>query len=238
VVQLNWTALTWAVIGLFALAGFFKGWWKEAITFGFLAFLLILLKTPSLAAGLIEWVNRFIQFIWGIIPPSLLPTLENLFNLQPNQIPVIDAADPGTWVVIMIFFIAMAIIVSRYALPNHGRGAGYEVRPLGSILGGLLGGLNGAIIMGLLNAYLIGSDLPGGGLSASAAGVAQSGVSIQPTNIPLVSVTDSYMPLVLGLLGLGILAMALINRVGYARNAEGYRRIYTKEPPGYKRYGG
>ena len=40
--QINWMVLTYFVIGLFILNGFFRGWWKEAITLSFLAILGIL----------------------------------------------------------------------------------------------------------------------------------------------------------------------------------------------------
>ena len=48
-IEINWSAITYYVIGLFALSGFFRGWWKEAITAFFLGILVFLLRTPDVA---------------------------------------------------------------------------------------------------------------------------------------------------------------------------------------------
>ncbi len=242
--EINWTALTYAVIALFAISGFFKGWWKEAITTGFLAALVFLLRNPDLAQVVINAVNNGIQWLWKFVPNGLHPTLEQVFNLQPGEVPLIDAGDPGTWLVILIFFIAASIIVSRYSLRNYGAGAGYEVKPAGSVLGGLLGGLNGFIIMGLIREYLNGVNLPGGVTPTTAAiesggtvGAASSGVVLSATNVPATTLLDSYLPWFLMLIGAVVFLAAMKNRVGYAKNKDGYRRIHVKQPYGYKKYG-
>ena len=43
-VEVNWTLLTYLFIALFALGGYFKGWWKEAIVTVFLTVLVLLLQ--------------------------------------------------------------------------------------------------------------------------------------------------------------------------------------------------
>ena len=158
----NWTTLSLFVIGFFVLIGFFRGWWKEAITTAFLTVLVLLLAYPSLAESLIGGINKIIELVWGWIPGSLQESLVQLFSIKSVP-PQLDAGSSTTWMVILICMLAISIIIGRFSLS----GSGYQVRPLGSIFGGLLGGLNGFILMGLVTAYLQGTSLPGGGSPAT-----------------------------------------------------------------------
>jgi hypothetical protein len=244
--EINWTTLTYAVIALFAISGFFKGWWKEAITALFLAGLMLMLRTPDLAQAFVDGINWFIELIWGIIPDSLLPTVEQVFDVSPGVIPYLDAGDPGTWLVMLIFFLLLSIIIGRSSLPNYGSGRGYEVRPPASVLGGLLGGLNGFILMGLIREYLNGSNLPGGGPASlptevvesggSVAGVASTDVVIKAVDIPAFTLLDSYLPWVLVGLGVVVFFMAITSRVAISRN-KGFVSVKGREPYGYRQYG-
>jgi hypothetical protein len=240
--QLDWTSLTFAVIALFALSGFFKGWWKEAITTMFLVVLLFLLKNPTIAATLIDWVNQGTEWFWKFIPGSLLPTIEGVFGLTAGDVPVINASDPSTWLIIMIFFIAASIIISRYSLPDYGHGSGYEVRPIASIFGGLLGGLNGFIVMGLIGQYMSGTNLPGGGsklpVDISVAGVADASnyIFFRVSNLSTFTLLDSYLPWILMILGVAVFVAAIKTRVYYTSDKKGYRQISVKSPYGYQPY--
>ncbi len=239
-VNVDWTTLTLAVIAIFALAGFFRGWWKEAISTGFLVFMLLLLQNPSLAQIVIDLVNTVIGALWGVVPASVLPTFESVFGIQSGRIPVIDASAAGTWLIALMFGMVVSALFAHYALADH------DASPMGSILGGLLGGFNGFVFMGLLREYLDGRSLPGIDQSAlvlpseiaqNTAGraMASSGVAFTATNLPNVTILDSYIPWVLIIIGVGVLLMALRNRVGYQRNNNGFRRIYVKQPYGYRR---
>jgi hypothetical protein len=244
--QIDWTALTLAVIALFAISGFFKGWWKEAVTTAFFAFLLFLLQSSDAADMFIGLINSVIAFIWRIIPDSLLSVVENVIGVAAGEVPALDASDPSTWIIMMVFFMLAAIIVGRFTLRSDGNKARYEPGPIGSLLGGLLGGLNGFIFMGLIREYLSGRNLPGGETAALTAGAvtadggnvatAMSEVTIQAVNIPAYTITDSFLPWVLMLFGAGVLVMALTSRTGVS-NKNGYRRIQTKTPYGYKKHG-
>jgi hypothetical protein len=244
--EINWTMLTYAVIALFALSGFYKGWWKEAITAAFLALLMLLLKSPELAQSFVDGINWFVEVVWRIVPDSIKPTLEQVFDVGPGAVPIIDASDPTTWLIILVFLMLVSIIVSRSSLPNFGPGRGYEVRPMGSVLGGLLGGLNGFIVMGLIRAYLNGSNLPGNGTGAppteivtaagGTIGVATTDVVITATDVPAFTLLDSYLPWVLMVLGGMVFIMALTNRVGMSTK-DGYRKFSPKKPYGYREYG-
>jgi hypothetical protein len=244
--QIDWTALTLAVIALFAISGFFKGWWKEAVTTAFFAFLLFMLQTPSVAEMFIGAINSIIAFIWGIIPASLLPTVENVFGVTGGEVPALDASDPSTWIIILIFFMVAAIIFGRFTLRSDGTKTRYQPGPIGSLLGGLLGGLNGFIFMGLIREYLSGRNLPGGETAALTSGAvtasgsttatAMSEVTIQAVNIPTFTITDSFLPWVLMIFGAGVLIMALTSRTGVS-NKDGFRKVHTKTPYGYRKYG-
>ena len=244
--EINWTMLTYAVIALFALSGFYKGWWKEAITAAFLALLMLLLKSPELAQSFVDVINRIVGVVWRIVPSSIKPTLEQVFNIGPGAVPTVDASDPTTWLIILVFLMLVSIIISRSSLPNSGPGKGYEVRPMGSVLGGLLGGLNGFIVMGLIRAYLNGSSLPGNQTGAppteivtaagGTVGVATTDVVITATDVPAFTLLDSYLPWALIVLGGMVFIMALTNRIGMSTK-DGYRKVSQKQPYGYREYG-
>ncbi len=75
---INWTVLALLVIGLFALAGFFKGWWKEAITTIFLGILAFFLQVPDVAQLFIDLTNLVIFTIWKILPSFMLVFVETI----------------------------------------------------------------------------------------------------------------------------------------------------------------
>lgn len=248
--EINWTLLTYMVIGLFALSGFFKGWWKEAVTTVFLAILILLLNNPSFAQAVVDIINSIVAFIWGLIPASFLPTvesvLENVFAIDTSGgVPQLDAGNPGTWLIILILFIMIAILVSRLLLPNtikKSRGYAYVVRPTGSILGGLMGALNGFLIVNLVREYLDGRNLPAAGPPAELAmaesgramATASSGVTVQAVEMPGFTILDSSLPWILMGIGFLVLLVILKNRVGlHSRN--GFRKIDYKVPYGYQK---
>ena len=231
----NWTALSLFIIGFFVLIGFFRGWWKEAITTAFLTVLVFLLAYPNMAASLINGINKVIELVWGWVPDSLQQSIADLFAF--DTIPQLDAGSPTTWMMILIVMLALSIIIGRFSLS----GSGYRVRPLGSIFGGLLGGLNGFILMGLVTAYLQGTNLPGGGPPAteisaqSGTAVASSGVSIQAFNLPNFTLDQSFLPYLIIIIGIAVFIMAMRNRVNVV-SKDGYRSVKARSPYGYKEY--
>ncbi|RME70885.1 MAG: hypothetical protein D6784_15945 [Chloroflexi bacterium] len=247
--QIDWTVLTYFVIGLFALNGFFRGWWKEAITTAFLAFLVFLLAQPDFAASFVELVNTILQTVWSVLPTSLTSLLQNSFpggpvsGVSANAIRI-DPSDGNTWLLLLIVVMAVAILLGRMTLPA-GPGGGYQVRPVGSLLGGLVGGLNGLIVMNLVREYIEGRNLPGSaaGLPTEIAArsastpfaVASSGVSIQAVNVPSTTIMEGYLPWILMIIGGLVFLAALKTRVGMA-SKDGFRKINYKTPMGYKKY--
>jgi hypothetical protein len=242
-VTVNWTAIVLLVIGLFALAGFFKGWWREAIVTIFLAILVLFLQLPGAAQFFVDAINGIISFIWGILPVSVTEFLETTFGLGTAGLPPhIDASSPQTWIILLIVFIGLAILVGRLGLPgsarNTGSYSGYVVTWGGRLFGALLGAINAWLIVSLVRAYLNGSNLPGGGsntISMSSVGSAPTdAVMLQATNVPTASVVDSFLPWLFAGLGLLVLIIALKSRYGI-KETQGFRKVEYKAPPGYQK---
>jgi len=146
-VTVNWTAIVLLVMGLFALAGFFKGWWREAIVTIFLAILVVFLQLPGVAQFFIDSINAVMAFIWGILPESVVAFLETTFGLgTAGRPPTIDASSPQTWIIMLIIFIGLAVLVGRLGLAGSARNAssyrGYVVTLGGRLFGALLGAVN------------------------------------------------------------------------------------------------
>lgn len=251
--ELNWTVVTYIVVGLFVLNGFYRGWWKEAITTGLLVILVFLLQQPGVAEAFINIINNLLAAIWELLPESLRLFLANILEsglgIRTAGGPIqADASQPGTWLLLLVIFVGLAVLFSRLSLPDYGNRAGYAVTPMGGILGGLVGGLNGFIIINLVREYLDGRSLPAGlgGPSTEIAqsfggqpivGMAASGPSIQATELPNLTILDSFVPWVIIVLGFIILIIAIRNRVRLATTPGGFRRIEYVEPYGYRRYG-
>lgn len=247
--EINWTVLTYFVVGLFILNGFFRGWWKEAITTVFLVILVFFLQQPGIAQAFTDIINNILNAIWEILPAGLVEFLrsifENVFRVRTTATGAIQA-DPGsgtTWLIFLILFLAIASLIGRSSLP-YGPGAGYAVRPIGGILGGLVGGLNGLIIINLVREYLDGRNLPGSNgtlpteITMAGEGgsrVASSGISVQATQVPDFTILDSFLPWIIIIGGLLIFWAALINRIGIS-SKDGFRKVDYREPFGYRRY--
>ena len=93
--QIDWMVLTYLIIIVFAIGGFFRGWWKEAITTFFLVGLLILLQRPDWAQILIDVINQVILFIWQVVVRIFRITA----TTEPFQL---DASSGGTWILILL----------------------------------------------------------------------------------------------------------------------------------------
>lgn len=234
-VEINWTTVSYCVIGLFALAGFFRGWWKEAITTFLLGGLVLLLQMPEVAYSIIDFINQILAKIWSWLPASVIDFLTNTFGITSLQI---DAGSGQTWLVILIGALAFSIILSHFLLPNQNKKSGgyyaYTVTPLGAFLGGLLGGLNGFLIINLVREYLTGSNLPTPGTEEPAtevavagsriAGTASTGVDLAVTNMPAFTQISEVAGWVV--IGLGILLLLFVLRSRFFKE---------RQPPGYVR---
>lgn len=236
---INWMVVTYIVIGYFAVSGFSRGWWKEAITTIILAVLIFLLQNPTWAESFIDLINGLISTVWSVIPGSITPTLSNgieaAFAVNTGGGPFqFDAATPGTWLTILVLVIGGAILFSRNSL-------GFEPTLIGKVMGAFIGGLNGFLIISLVREYLDGRALPGQTVStaqitvvgSSSFGPPASDVSIQAVGLPNVTILDSMIPWVAIGIGLLFLFSVFRTRVGVASNQHG-RKLQAKIPPFYK----
>ena len=66
-ITMDYAVLMWMVIILFGMVGFFRGWWKEGLTTGFLTILILLLKFPGLAEWLINNTNKILKILYIIV---------------------------------------------------------------------------------------------------------------------------------------------------------------------------
>ncbi len=208
-VEINWTLITYLIVGLFALSGFFRGWWKEAITTFFVGILILFLALPSIAKWFIDTMNSIILFIADKLSELGIITIDNVIQLNPSS--------NQTWLIILLLFIGLAIFISRASLSSRPLGqkayVTYVVTPIGSVLGAILGGLNGFLIITLIKHYLEGSNLPGGGLpteivmSGGNVVTASPGLEIQVTNLPSFTFFNAFLPWLIIVFGITIFFM-------------------------------
>jgi hypothetical protein len=237
--QIDWTTLSYTVIVFFAVIGFFRGWWKEAITTFFLSMLVLLLQHPDWAETIIDWLNRVIE-----AGASFLNALVG-FPENPQTFLQFDASRPGTWLIILFFMWSLSALIGWLLLPGTASKTPsryYVVTFMGRLFGVLLGAVNGFLIINLVREYLDGRSLPGNtalpteitAQGASATGPAMSTLTIQAVNLPSMTILDSYIPWLIIATGIIVLAMAAWSRVRVERKTGAGSRIVYPAPYGYK----
>jgi uncharacterized membrane protein required for colicin V production len=232
--QIDWRVITVIVIGYFAINGFLRGWWKEAVTTIFLTLLLILLLVPDLAALIIDTINNLITTII-----NLLPVTVSVGNFQ------IDPTSPGTWIVILILFLGLSALIARSTLPGgFGGGQFYAAGPMARLLGLIIGAINGFLVLSLVREYLDGRSLPGNQPATSPQltlatsgtfGPPATAVTAQASDLPNFTILDSFIPWLIIGLGLLLFIAAIRNRVIIASHPDGGRKIDFPSPYGYRR---
>lgn len=240
--ELNWTVVTLVVMGGFALTGFLRGWWKEAVNTIFLGLLIFLLRQSQLAQLLIETLNQVLDFLWQLIPGAFRDQLgvwlEPVFGLDELRA---DAGAGATWFTILLLSIGGAILLSRFLMPSGHRPRFpyyiYSVTWSGAILGALLGLLNGWIITSLLREYLLGQSLPTNDLAAGIVSTQQATAQpvVQALQTPANTVLDSFVPWLVIIFGLFLAAAAIKTRVVVERNKQGFTKVQLKAPVGYQK---
>src|SRR6185503_13202149 len=110
--QIDWTIISYLVIGFFAVIGFFRGWWKEAITTFLLALLVLLLQQPDWAQKIIDWLNQGIAVALSFVATNFgfVPTTDTTFQL--------DAGRASTWFVILFIILGLSALIARFFLPG------------------------------------------------------------------------------------------------------------------------
>jgi len=242
--EIDWTTLTYFVIGAFALNGIFRGWWKEAITAFALAILVGLLQYPDVAEGIIEFVNTTIAAIWDLLSSIVFVeqtsaqavVATSAADLAPS-IPNIEASAPGTWVTILALVVLGTALIGSYGVNRPPTAAG-------RLLGLIMGSINGFIILGLLREYLDGRALPGSTpasseltlAGSSAFGPAAPIVSVQATNLPSFTILDSFIPWVTIIAGVFLIFSAFKTRVRVQTDKDkGWKLVWNNLPPFYQK---
>jgi hypothetical protein len=237
--QINWPVIACFLIAFFAIAGFSRGWWKEAVTTISLAILVFFLANPELAGEFVNAINNVIATIWNFLPEGITSVMSE-FLLVVFGIDTFGGAfqfDPSasaTWMAMLALFVGGAVFIGHISFGN---------RPtlLGKILGTLVGAFNGFLILNISREYLDGRALPGQTTASSEAvlvggssfGAASESVTVQMTGLPDYTVMDSVIPWILMAVGLLFLFSVLKTRVGIASSQDG-KKIQTKVPPFYK----
>lgn len=241
--EINWTLLTYIVVVYFALSGLSRGWWKEAITTFFLAVLILLLQNPDWARWLLNVINQIIAGVWQYIPTGLTGFVNDglgnflAIETQGGEPFQVDPAAPETWFTILFIVVGAAILIGRFSFA-------YVPTFMGRILGAVVGGVNGWLLLSIAREYLDGRALPGNEVAAAASEVTLVGgsafgpptesLTVRVTDLPSLTVLDSFLPWVV--IGGSLLFLFAIfkTRLAVAKNAEGGRKIDWRIPPFYQ----
>jgi len=202
VVQVDYNVLAYMIVGVFGLVGFFRGWWKEAITAGLLTLLLIMLTVPAMATVIVNALNTAVDTVWAFIQSIRQSSPAVASVAQVGAAP--DVTPQHYWVYV---FILVGLVVASYFFGKIGLTQGLSA---GSrLLGALVGFYNGFISVSLLREFVIGRYLPGASAAAASA-TPPSTASVQIFNMPQTSLTDQPTVFILIAVGFLLFIIALI----------------------------
>jgi hypothetical protein len=215
--QIDYTLISYMVIGIFGLVGVMRGWWKEAITTGLLTLLMLLLKQPESAAKLVDSIDKIVMAAWSAIQQARASSDMIAAALPAEDPPVIDPKRYSVYIIILVLAIIASYFFSRVGLAQ-------SMSAAARLIGGVLGVYNGVVVLTLVREFMIGRFLPGAGeADMSAAAVAPTSVSVEVMNLPATSIADA--PTVYYLIAAGILVflVAIVTSV----------RLGRQQPPLY-----
>ena len=223
-VQIDYTLISSMVIGIFGLVGFMRGWWKEAITTGLLALLLLLLRRPEDAAKLVDSIDRIVVAAWEAIQQMRAASGMIAAAMPAEEPPVLDPKRYSVYVIILVVAVVASYFLSRIGLTD-------TMSAAARLIGGLLGVYNGIVVLTLVREFMIGRFLPGAG-DMSAAAAAPTSVAVEVMNLPETSFAEA--PVVWFLIGGGCLVFlaAIITSVRLGRQRP---PVYAGEPVGGRR---
>lgn len=214
VLNINFEVFFYMVVGLFGLVGFFRGWWKEAVTTGLLVFLLIMLKYPALAATIIERINGIIDLIRKSDAIRAAGAIEPPATVDPSQ--------SQFYIILLVVLVLASYFIGKIGMGDAAVTAG------GRLFGGILGFVNGFIILSLFREYVLRRFLPDSGISA--ASVTPDNITMTITGVPQTSITDGLTIWIL-IIGGGLLFLATLStRFKLTKGS-----ISKQPPPGYKK---
>jgi hypothetical protein len=218
-VQVDFTVLVYMVAGVFGLVGFFRGWWKEAITAGLLSALVFLLKRPEAASGVIDSLNLIVTLLWKNILLPLASAGEQV-SAQADSGPILGEDSYSSYVIVLIVFILLSYFVSKIGLTER-------VSAGGRILGAIFGFYNGFVVITLVRDLLVGGLFPGTA-DMMATSMQPEELSIQLTNMPTTSIISGSTAMIFIIVGVILFFVA----IGSSYKTEN-RKLMRRPPPLY-----
>ncbi|GAB4535474.1 MAG: hypothetical protein Kow0063_19780 [Anaerolineae bacterium] len=220
-IEIDYQALTFMIVGAFGLVGFFRGWWKEAFTTGLLTLLLLMLKVPEVATPIVNFIDTIVDAVWGIIQ-SLSETSELVAAaVEVGPPPEVDPQRYWVYVITLIVLVIASYFIGKTGLTQYGLSAGAR------LLGAIFGFYNGFVTISLVREFVIGRFLPNAPAFAATA-TPPSTVSVQVVDIPPESIADSPIAFILIILGLILTIIAIVS--GWSRDKT---KVKRKTPWGY-----
>jgi hypothetical protein len=210
VVTINYDTLTLVVVLLFALVGFFRGWLKEGITTVLLTLLVGLLYNPQIVTPIVGWLNKLLRIVQLVVMDAGRFDLKAMAQNADKVPDVLLKDNPYNLLLwLLIILIALSYLGGKLGLGET------KMTPLSHIIGGVAGALNGFIAISLFKEYLLRyleglTTAPGAaqaGAQAAAAAAKPGGLSVSVQNLPQQPFASSTGPMVIILLGVGMLVI-------------------------------
>ncbi len=197
-INVDYMAIVYMVMGLFALVGFFRGWLKEGITTFFLGLLTIILTNPELAGVVFNFINGLVKLLWVVLEAKSLDVSALSAAADVVDPPRLDPENQQLYIIALIVLVAASYMTGRFTIAD-------PLSPISRLVGGILGLFNGFLVISLVREYLMGFFLQPEPKLISAQDIPQQ-ISIQITGMPQQSLLIGYFPMVMiGLIGVVVL---------------------------------
>lgn len=207
IIDIDYNTLMIIVIALFALSGFFRGWWREGVSSIFLILLVVFLTQPELAQRIIDAINTLLKTIGIILEAGGSFDAQVLGTAAATAIPpiILDPTDRSIYIIALVIFALLSYFTGKYGLSDR------LISPGARIIGGVLGAFNGFIAINLVKEYIVGRFFPETGISIQSA--APSTLSIAISDVPAGNIfADAPMFLVIGI-GIVVVILVLTQRL-------------------------
>jgi uncharacterized membrane protein required for colicin V production len=227
-VTVDYMVLMWMVIILFGLVGFYRGWWKEGLTTGFLTLLVILLQFPGLAEAIISTLNKLIKLVYVVLKARTLD-IERIAEVarEIGEPPIkIDPAANETYLVALVGLLVISYIVGRVSISKKALGPSF----LGALFGTIFGLLNGFTVVSLVREYVVGRYLPDATEDVVAQAATTTTIALSVEDMPMPSVMEGLAPWLLVSIGAVALFAVLATRWSVERT-----KIKDVAPPLYRK---
>jgi hypothetical protein len=228
-VTVDYIILMWMVVILFGLVGYFRGWWKEGLTTGFLTLLVVLLQFPGLAKWIIdEILNKLIKLVYIVIVAHSLD-IERIAEVarEIGEPPIkIDPAANETYLVALIGLLVISYIIGKISISKKAIGPSF----LGSLFGAVFGLLNGFTVISLVREYVVGRYLPGATDDVVAQAATTTTIALSVGDMPMPSIMEGLAPWLLVSIGAIALFAVLATRWSVERT-----KVKDVAPPLYKK---